>query len=97
MAEKRAVAKTGVRSRRGATPTSERASYHGHEIHIPADDPGRRVVIDGVPIRYGQAADGYYLSAYAYDRAPSLLEVVKRFVDYRDTAIERREKGDGRS
>ena len=93
MAQKRVTAKRGARARRPAKPAGERTSYHGHEIYIPADDSGRRVVIDGVPIRYGETADGYYLSVYAFDRDRPLLDVVKRYVDYRDAVLKRRETG----
>jgi hypothetical protein len=93
MAEKRVTTRSGTGKGRRSEPAGERESHNGHEIFIPRDDPGRRVVIDGEPFRYGEAADGYYLDAYAYDRDPSLVAVVKRYLDHRDAAAKREAKG----
>jgi hypothetical protein len=96
MAKKRENTKSGARKDRHPEPGGDRETYHGHEIFIPRDDSGRRVVLDGEPLRYGESADGFYLSVYAYDRDPSLLDVIKRYIDYRDAVAERRGRGGGR-
>lgn len=69
-----------------------RHTYKGHEIVIPDDKRRRRISIDGRSVHYGVTDGGeYYLDAYAYDRAKSLDEVVKRYIDYKERT-ERREK-----
>lgn len=85
MAGKRTKGTSRGKGRRAKT-VAGRETYRGHEIEIFSDDPGRRVVIDGEPFRYGQVGDEFYLEAYAYDRSTSLVEVVRKFVDYRDKA-----------
>lgn len=89
MAEKQVRGRAGS----GGQSPGEHAKHRGHEIFIPTDDRDLRVVIDGEPIRYGKVADGYYLETFAYDRDPSLLEVIKRYLDHRDAAEERRKGG----
>ena len=86
MADKRTTKGSSRGKGRRAEPGIERETHHGHEIEIFPDDPGRRVLIDGEPFRYGEAGDEFYLEAYAYDRSASLAEVVRKFVDYRDKA-----------
>jgi hypothetical protein len=75
------------------TPAADeyRKSYKGHEIIIPRDERRKRIFIDGRSVYYGLADDEYYLDVYAYDRAKSLEEVVKRYIDYKERT-ERREK-----
>ncbi len=93
MAERQAGQRPS-RAKKGPTdPAVERHTYKGHEIVIPRDDPGSRVIIDGEPFRYANVADGYYLDAYAYDRDESLRAVVERFIDHRESAEDRRAKG----
>lgn len=87
----------------------ERQEYKGHRIELRA--PGGREVrtrearreeepellIDDQPVRYGQLPDGqYFLHEYAYDWHDNLIDVAKRFIDYRDRAEEiRREAESG--
>jgi hypothetical protein len=73
----------------GAPRNLRREVYGDHEVLFPVEARDRRVFIDGVPRRYGRLTDGYYLDAYSYDRAESLEDVVKRYLDYRD-AVERK-------
>jgi hypothetical protein len=96
MAERRTTTRSSRGNARGGKPAGDRETYKGHEIFIPRDDAGRRIVIDGEPLRYGRSGDLFYLSAYAYDPAPTLVEVVRRYIDYRDAAATRRAKGAGR-
>jgi hypothetical protein len=59
-------------------------TYRGHKIITRKKGKRTELLIDGVRIKFGQDAAGlYYLQPYAYDRAESLLEVVKRYLDYR--------------
>lgn len=73
-------------------PRAERHTYKGHEIVVTSDDPGRRVLVDDEPIRYGRVGEEFYLEVYAYDRDPSLLAVVRRYIDHRDQAASRQEE-----
>jgi hypothetical protein len=69
-----------------------RQTYKGHEVVIPDDERGKRISIDGRSVHYGVTDGGeYYLDVYAYDRAKSLDEVVKRYIDYLERT-ERRKK-----
>jgi hypothetical protein len=96
MTDKRAETRSSGSKRRRVERQDDREIYKGHEVLIPRGDPGRRVLIDGEPVRYGQIGDRYYLPAYAYDSDTSLVEVVRRFIDYRDAAAARRAKEAGR-
>lgn len=78
-------------SRQDARPadTDKRREYRGHEVVFPADERRKRIFIDGRPVKYGLAGGEYYLHAYAYDRADSLEEVVRRYIDYLEGAEKR--------
>lgn len=59
-------------------------SYQGHQIVTRKTGQRTELLIDGERIKFGQDAAGlYYLQPYAYDRADSLLEVIRRYLDYR--------------
>jgi hypothetical protein len=91
MEAKRAQKRTRSQAKR---PDGETVFEHlGHRVMIPLDGPGRRVLIDDVPYRYGQAGGTYYLDAYAYDPADTLEELVRRYVDARDGRAGRDAKG----
>ena len=73
--------------------------YKGHHIelrvHDTADLSARgtereeqlELLIDDQPFRYGQFPDGqYFLHEYAYDWTDNLMDLTKRFIDYRDRA-----------
>lgn len=77
----------------------ERQQYKGHRIELrarAADELRVREVereeelellIDDQPVRYGQFPDGSYaLHEYAYDWSGNLMDLAKRFIDYRDRA-----------
>ena len=90
---------------------SERQEYKGHSIELrareavaeaePEAEPeaAREPLIDDEPVRYGQLPDGSYaLHEYAYDWHDNLLDLAKRYIDYRDRADEirhEREPGSG--
>jgi hypothetical protein len=69
---------------KGRTSKVRRETYKGHEIVYSPDERRKRIFIDGRPRRYGQAGDEFYLDVYAYDRAKTLEEVIKRYLDYQD-------------
>jgi hypothetical protein len=77
----------------------EHQDYKGHHIELRARDVGElrapgverepelELLIDDKPVRYGQLPDGSYaLHEYAYDWSDNLMDLAKRFIDYRDRA-----------
>lgn len=60
--------------------------YKGHRIEL-RERTDLELLIDDQPIRYGQLPDGSFaLDEYAYDRSHDLIDVAKKFIDYRDRA-----------
>jgi hypothetical protein len=86
---------------------TERQEYKGHRIELrksTADElhareaegeEGLELLIDEQPVRYGRLPGGSYaLHEYAYDWSDDLMDLAKRFIDYRDRAEKiRRETG----
>lgn len=71
----------------------ERCEHKGSQIDIALRGGKYELRIDGRLMRWGQLPGGmYYLHDYAYDPAPDLLEVAKRYVEYRARAKEGRTK-----
>jgi hypothetical protein len=53
------------------------------------------LLIDEQPVRYGQLPDGQYaLEEYAFDWTDDLMELARRFIDYRERAEEIRREAD---
>jgi hypothetical protein len=51
------------------------------------------LLIDEQPVRFGQLPDGRYaLEEYAFDWTDDLMELARRFIDYRERAEEIRRK-----
>jgi hypothetical protein len=87
----------------------ETQEHKGHRIEFRRPEDGERraredegaaepeLLIDGQPVRYGQLPDGkYYLEEYAYDWQDDLMDLARRFIDYRDKTDEvRREREQG--
>lgn len=87
----------------------EHQDYKGHHIELRARDvdelrtpgaerePGFKLLIDDKPVRYGQLPNGSYsLHEYAYDWSDNLMDLAKRFIDYRNRVNEiRREAKPG--
>ncbi|HKH83206.1 MAG TPA: hypothetical protein VKA25_05960 [Gemmatimonadales bacterium] len=88
----------------------ERQEYKGHRIELrPREgreesrareaerEEERELLIDDQPVRYGQLPDGLYaLEEYAFDWTDNLMDLARRFIDYRDRAEEiRREAESG--
>lgn len=88
----------------------ERQEYKGHRIELRARE-GREearareaereeepeLLIDDEPVRYGQLPDGSYaFEEYAFDWRDDLMDLARRFIDYRERAEEiRREAESG--
>ena len=87
----------------------EREEYKGHRIELRPRE-GREAEreedfdlqdlelrIDEQPVRYGQLPDGRYaLEEYAFDWRDDLMDLARRFIDYRERAEEiRREAESG--
>jgi hypothetical protein len=88
----------------------ERQEYKGHRIELrPREgreesrareaerEEERELLIDDQPVRYGQLPDGLYaLEEYAFDWTDNLMDLARRYIDYRDRAEEiRREAESG--
>lgn len=86
--------KSSRRRVRPARTGERRETYKGHEIVFPTDERRRRIFIDGRPVHYGTASGQYYLDVYAYDRAETLEEVVKRYINDRESRERRRDEED---
>ncbi len=88
----------------------ERQEYKGHRIELRArEDEELRaredereeeleLRIDDEPVRYGRLPDGQYaLHEYAYDWSDDLMDLARRYIDYRSRIEEiRREREPGR-
>ena len=74
----------------------ERQEYKGHYIDLRVSDIGKsrtlgvksepelELLIDSVPVRYSQLPDGSYaLHEYAYDWSDNLIDLSKKFIEYR--------------
>jgi hypothetical protein len=79
----------------------ERQQYKGHRIELRAREADElrapeaereeelELLIDDQPVRYGQLPDGQYaLHEYAYDWTDNLMDLARKFIDYRDRADE---------
>lgn len=77
----------------------EHQNYKGHHIELRARDAGElrvlgvdrepefELLIDDEPVHYRQLVDGsYFLQEYAYDWHDNLIDLAKKFIDYRDRA-----------
>ncbi|SEP27626.1 hypothetical protein [Nitrosovibrio sp. Nv6] len=65
-------------------PEPECQEYEGHSIELRERKGKLELLIDNVPIRYGQMHNGmYFLHEYAFDHTHDLMELARRFVDYR--------------
>jgi hypothetical protein len=65
----------------------ERREYEGHRIELRGREGQRDLLIDNVPVRYGQLENGlYFLHEYAYDWTDNLIELAQKFIDHRRKA-----------
>ena len=68
---------------------AERRKHHDHTIELREREDRFELLIDDVPVRFGQLPGGlYYLHEYAYDWTDDLMELARRFIDYRRRARE---------
>ena len=72
--------------------------YQGHRIRLREREGKPELLIDNMPVRYGQLANGkYFLHDYAFDWTDDLIELARRYIDYRRKAEEiRRERRAGK-
>jgi hypothetical protein len=86
-----------------------RQEYKGHRIELrtlAADELRVReaereeeleLLIDDEPVHYSRLPDGQYaLHEYAYDWGDDLMDLARRFIDYRDRANEIRREAEPR-
>ena len=77
----------------------EERAREGREEEVRARETEREeeleLLIDDEPIRYGQLPDGRYaLEGYAYDWTDDLMDLARRFIDYRARAEELRREAE---
>ena len=66
----------------------ESQEYEGHRIEIRDREGKFELLIDNIPIKYGQMHHGmYFLHDYAFDHTNDLMELARRYVVYRDKPI----------
>jgi hypothetical protein len=72
--------------------------YQRNRIELREREGGPQLLIDNMPVRYGQLANGqYFLHDYAFDWTDDLIELARRYIDYRRKAEEiRRERRAGK-
>jgi hypothetical protein len=88
---------------------SERQEYKGHRIELRAREGEElrageeeqaeqlELLIDDAPVRYGQLPDErYFLQDYAYDWTDDLMDLARRYIDYRERANTIRREAEAR-
>ena len=60
--------------------------HDGHKIELVGHEEEPTLVVDGEPLRWGRfSGDGmYFLYQYAYDPQDSLVDLARRYVEYRE-------------
>jgi hypothetical protein len=62
----------------------ESQEYEGHLIELREREGKPELLIDNIPVRYGQLPNGqYFLHDYAYDWTDNVMELAQRFINYR--------------
>jgi len=62
----------------------EEQTYEGHRIEVRQRRDKSELLIDGVPVAYGQLPNGlFFLHDYAFDWNADLMELARRYVAYR--------------
>jgi hypothetical protein len=82
-----------LRPREGREEVRAREAERGDDL----DFQDLELLIDEQPVRFGQLPDGRYaLHEYAFDWTDDLMELARRYIDYRERAEEiRREAESG--
>jgi len=64
---------------------AQKQEFHGHEIEVRPGQEFPELLIDKVPVRYGRLPDGsYFLDDYAYDWTDDLIDLARRYIEYRE-------------
>ena len=75
----------------------DRHEHQGHHIELREQEGKRALVIDNVPVEYGQLPSGkYFLREYAFDWSDDLIEVAQRFIEHRLRAEKIQEQSSAR-
>jgi hypothetical protein len=62
----------------------ERQEHDGHRIELRERGRKTELLIDDVPVRYGRLPNGkYFLHEYAYDWSDDVVDLARKFIDYR--------------
>ena len=82
-----------LRPREGREEVRAREAERGEDLELR----DLELLIDEQPVRFGQLPDGRYaLHEYAFDWTDNLMELARRYIDYRERAEEiRREAESG--
>jgi hypothetical protein len=64
----------------------EAVEHDGHTIELAGDETAPTLLVDGEPLRWGRfSGDGqFFLYRYAYDPQDSLVDLARRYVEYRE-------------
>jgi hypothetical protein len=77
---------------------AERQEYEGHVIELRKRDDREELLIDNTLVHYGQLLGGlYFLHDYAYDWSDNLVELARKFMDYRRKVENIRKDRDSRN
>ena len=65
-----------------------RDQYAGHRIELRERKGVRELLVDNQLVSYGELPGGlFFLYDYAYDWRPDLLDLARRYIDYRNATI----------
>lgn len=71
---------------------AQRQEFKGHIIEVRPGKDIPELLINNVLVGYGRLPDGsYFLDDYAYDWSDDLIEVARRYIDYRERSAKIRE------
>lgn len=61
--------------------------YEGFRIELHEHDGKPELLIDNMPVQYGQLPNGaYFLYEYAFDWSDDLMKLAQKFIDHRRKA-----------
>jgi hypothetical protein len=74
----------------------EYQEHEGHRIEIRRHGEQTELLVDNVPVKFGQLPNGkYFLDDYAFDWTDDLMELARRYISYqaRVTQVKARQAG----
>lgn len=71
--------------------------YGGSSIELREEKGEQMLMVNGEQLRYGRLPDGkYFLHDYAYDWTDDLMELGKKYIDYKAKAEKARPESEAR-